>query len=191
MNNLDDLIKHYGDFEIKVQDLINKQFGHFCADCQDPCCRLDICEEAADSLFLQRIRAAHNQELHMTDHYGWLESTGCCLHAGRPPVCSEYLCDELLGNLPNPLERYIALTLSALMTHIGEHAVGELSLCDILHESDLDKVDPNAVLKRLRQADEAFNAILYYCEHGKINIDMRKALNVIYPIPRDAQGYCP
>ena len=190
MNNLDNLIKHYGDFEIKVQDLINQLFGHFCVACHDPCCRLDICEEAKDSLFLQRIRAAHNQEEHMADGYGWLEPTGCCLHTGRPPVCSEYLCDELLNNLPTPFERYIAITISSLITYVGEHAVGELHLCDILHETDMEKVDEKAVLQRLTEADKALNAICYYCEHGKVNVEMREALNQIVPLTREAAEFC-
>lgn len=190
MNNLDDLVKYYGEFEIKVQELINQQFGHFCAECQDPCCRLDICEEGADSLFLQRVRAAHQQEEHMTENLGWLEVTGCCLNAGRPPVCSEYLCDELLTHLPSPFERYIAIVLCKLMTYIGENAAGSLHLCEILHETDLEKVDPKAVLQRLDEADEAFNAVCYFCEHGKINVEMREALDLIVPIPSDAAGYC-
>jgi hypothetical protein len=190
MNNLDTLIKYYGEFEIKVQDLINELFGSFCVACHDPCCRLDICEEAKDSLFLQRIRAAHNQEEHMSDNYGWLEPTGCCLHTGRPPVCSEYLCDELLNNLPTPFERYIAIVLSALMTYVGEHAVGELHLCEILHESDLEKVNEKVVLKRLEAADKTFNAIRYFCEHGKVNAQMRDALSLILPIPEDAAAFC-
>lgn len=190
MNNLDSIIEYYGEFEIKVQKLIDQLFGSFCAECHDPCCRLDICEEGADSLFLQRVRAEHGQEEHMTDRLGWLEATGCCLTAGRPPVCSEYLCDEILAKLPTPFERYIALVLCKLITYIGENAVGELHLCEILHAADLEKVDPEAIRQRLAEADEAFNAVCYFCEHGKVNAAMRDALDLIFPIPPDAAEFC-
>jgi hypothetical protein len=191
MNDLKNLVKVYGDFEMKVQELINQFFGHFCTDCHDPCCRLDICEEAHDSLFLKQVRETFKQEQFMSDDYGWLENTGCCLKAGRAPVCSEYICDDILTNLPNPFEQYIAHVLCGLITYVGDQAAGDLNICEILHEKDFEKVDTKAFLQRLFDADEAFNAICFFSEHGKITPEMEGALAEILPIPPDAHEFCP
>ncbi len=185
MNNLDKFIEYYGEFEIKVQKLINQLFGQFCAECHDSCCRIDVCEEANDSLFLRRVREATKQELAMNETYGWLDISGCCLGAGRPPICSEYLCEDVYAELKTPIEKYIARVLCLLITFVGENAVGDLHLCEILHESDMEKVDPASLMNRLEIADEAFNAVCYYCEHGKLNEELRGALEEIMPFSEE------
>ena len=174
---------------MKVQELINQFFGHFCKDCHDPCCRLDICEEANDSLFLKLVRKTFEQDEFMSDDYGWLGTAGCCLTVGRAPVCSEYVCAEIIANLPNPFEQYVARVLCGLITYVGDNAADYLNICEILHEEDFEKVNTKAFLQRLFDADEAFNAICFFSEHGKINLEMKGALEEIIPMPADAQEF--
>ncbi|MCC7299484.1 MAG: hypothetical protein IT583_00185, partial [Verrucomicrobia bacterium] len=92
------LLGKYKELERDVQELVSAQCRDVCALCTACCCRADLCEEALESPFLH---AAHGRDELESDRYGFLTETGCSLEIGRPPVCYEFFCDELMAAQPD------------------------------------------------------------------------------------------
>ena len=66
----------------------------FCSKCKGECCDEVICRESLESPFLSIL--TQRQGIQYDKINGWLGSRGCRLAYGKPLVCHEYFCEQLL-----------------------------------------------------------------------------------------------
>lgn len=180
MQNIFKLLEPYADLESAVRQLMSQLFSEACGMCTACCCRADICEESAESAFLSLLlKRQEIREEAMDDRYGWLDLHGCSLEYGRPPVCYAYFCNELLDALPDDEARHVARTLGRLMNHIGQQALGEWHLVDIMNEDDLERIDPEGIARRIEEAGKACAVIEDYMQTGRLTASDRAVLDLI------------
>lgn len=178
MDTMKNTIIAYGELELDVQRKISGLLNEFCANCTECCCRVDICEEAEESLFLRMVRDEFEQEKHLSDQYGFLSETGCCLECGRPPVCYEFICDGIALSLDEP-SREALTALCKLIDYIGQRAAGQLHLAEILSENDLEKIDCHKVLGRIRKAETVLEHVEQFLETGTLSAETRRLFHQI------------
>jgi hypothetical protein len=177
MNTIEAILEPYAELEQDVRQLMVELFSETCGMCTARCCRADICEEVAQSAFLSML--LEKQDLasgDMDDRYGWLDTYGCSLEYGRPPVCYTYFCDELLARLPDDEARLTAQVLGRLMNHIGKDALGDWHLVEIINPDDLDKVQTDEVFQRLEEAQAAYGVVEEYLRSGRLTAADRETL---------------
>ncbi|MDZ8120335.1 hypothetical protein [Pontiella agarivorans] len=180
MLTLENLINEYAALETEIRKIMTHLFSGTCGLCTACCCRADICEEAVESAFLARLLKKQGLgEKDMDDRFGWLDLSGCSLDYGRPPVCYAYYCDELLARLPDDTHRYSAGVLGKLILHIGQQALGNRHLVEIMDPDDLEKINYDRVFQRLEEAQAAFEVIKAYLASGMLNKADREVLAVI------------
>ena len=156
MSDLDKIIKKYAAFEKKVMKQITRRLGKYCAECEGGCCTAAICRETIESPFLVRLRKTVQPDIRYQKKTGWLRRTGCALSAGRPPICHEFICDDIERSCSDAVERYVTKVLCRLITHIGKKVDGVLHLVEIDADGDLDDdVELKRFTARLREAEEA------------------------------------
>jgi hypothetical protein len=144
---------------------------------------VDICEEAIQSAFLSRLLKQQGLvRKDMDDRYGWLDQSGCSLEYGRPPICYAYFCDQLLARLPDDETRYVTRVLGRLMEYIGERALNDWHLVEIMDSVDLMKVDIETLSIRLEEAKRAYLIIEQFAASGRLGPADR---NVLASIPLD------
>jgi len=175
-NPLKNLIGEYVTLERSVQELVSAQCRKVCELCTACCCRADLCEEALESPFL---RAVHGRNQLESDRYGFLTETGCGLEIGRPPVCYEFFCDELMAAQPDALHREVLLVLGRLPTYAGEHAHGDAHLVEILQEDDLEHMAFHRLEKQFQNAHEALACIYAFYNEGALPEHSRRVLSRI------------
>lgn len=180
MRTIDQLIETYAELERRVRALMTQLFSGTCGMCTACCCRADICEEATESAFLSKLLEKQGlKKADMDDSYGWLDLHGCSLQYGRPPVCYEFYCDELLARLPDAETRYSAKVLGKLISHVGRDALGGWHLVEIMEDEDLEKIDHGSIHKKLEESSAAFEIIQEYVSTGRLTKSDREALDLI------------
>lgn len=157
--DLNQIIEEYAAFEAEVRQQVADICAPHCAMCERVCCRPEYCRENIDSLFLTRISSRAFQNTVFSAECGWLASTGCMLSTGRPPVCYQFNCKKIFESLPDDTRRYLLDVLSELIPHIGKRALGARHLVEIMHVSELERVDAIRIRKRLTEARNALGAI--------------------------------
>ncbi len=174
------IIWRYAALEREVQLLIESRCRSICANCLSACCcRADICEEAFDSAFLEKLHGEKKSTSRFSDRYGWLTERGCSLGLGRPPVCYEFFCDDVLSNLTSDTHRYVLTVLGKLVSHSGENALGTKHLIEIRDEEELEQVDFDQFLKQLNEAKSALEHIHYFYNNGELEHDGLEQLSKI------------
>lgn len=169
MISLESILDAYIALENSVRQLQTHLFSETCGLCTACCCRADICEETVQSAFLSLLLKRQERTAgEMDDRYGWLDLHGCSLDYGRPPVCYAFFCDELLARLPDDETRWVIRILGRLMDYVGEHAVNDWHLVEIMNLDDLELVDTDALSLRLEEAAAAFDVIEQYVETGRL-----------------------
>lgn len=182
MSQLKIFINQYAELEEIIRHLMLQLCSGTCEICTACCCRADICEEAVESAFLSLLLQKQGLSEHkMDEKYGWLDLHGCSLNYGRPPVCYAYYCDELLARLPDDETRLSSRILGNLIQHIGEKALGEWHLVEIMNPEDLEKLDYPILFQRLREAQAAFGVIesFFQSESGRLSRADREVLSAI------------
>lgn len=183
--NSSTLIWRYAALEREVQLLIESRCGFVCSNCLSACCcRTDLCEEAFDSAFLKKLHGHEKESLQFSERYGWLNERGCSLTLGRPPICYEFFCDEVLHALPGEIHRYVLTTLGQLVSHAGEKAFGQKHLIEIRCDEELDQVDFENFLHQLNEARSALEHIRFFYENGELEYDGLEQLSKIEMPPR-------
>lgn len=180
MNSIESIIHPYIELECAVRELMGQLVSHTCGMCTACCCRVDICEETLQSAFLALL--LKDQELgakDLDDRYGWLDQRGCSLDYGRPPICYAYFCDQLLARLPDDDARLATRVLGQLLHHVGRNALGEWHLVEIRNSDDLEKVDFDAILERMDEAQTALGAIEEWTETGRLGKTEHEILRMI------------
>ena len=169
MNTAEDLeriVDEYTEFEHRVRELMIAQAAPCCSVCPSCCCRFDICEETIDSAFLSLIRTREEPGESFSDSYGWLTPTGCLLKIGRPPVCYEFLCDDIMHSMPDDDARFALRTLGMLITYVGRKAIGTRHLVELLNPDDLLRLRYERFHARLATAQTALEDIEEYFSSG-------------------------
>lgn len=118
-----------------------------------------MCEESRDSAFLCAVIDITPPAEPFSDHYGWLTLHGCALKAGRPPVCYEFICDDVMYDLPDDAIRYTMRTLGKSLYYVGEQAWQGLHLVEITQDEQLCRVDCVRLQSRLKEAELAIQDI--------------------------------
>lgn len=173
---LEHLFEEYAELERGVQKLVSAQCSAVCELCTTCCCRADLCEEALESPFL---RALHGRDELESDRYGFLTETGCALETGRPPVCYEFFCDELLAAQPDDLHRDVLRILGRLPTYAGENAHGDAHLVEIMQKEELKQLAFQRLEKQMQNAREALECIQAFYNEGALPENSRRALSRI------------
>ncbi|WP_372846744.1 hypothetical protein [Pontiella sp.] len=180
METINDILNPYSELETDIRGLMTQLFSETCGLCTACCCRADICEEARDSAFLAKLLERQGlKAADMDERYGWLDLHGCSLEYGRPPICYEFFCDELLARLSDEEARLAARVLGKLMDHVGQRALGGWHLVEVMEDSDLAKVDLGGLEQRLEEARAAYDVIRHYLESGRLGAADRKILAAI------------
>ncbi|VGO14286.1 hypothetical protein PDESU_02845 [Pontiella desulfatans] len=180
MNSIDDLLQPYSELETAIRGLMAKLFSDTCGMCTACCCRADICEEATDSAFLLKLLERQGLKADaMDERFGWLDLHGCSLEYGRPPICYEFFCDELLARLPDEESRVSARVLGKLLDHVGQKALGGWHLVEVMEAEDLAKVDLGGVSRRLEEAMAAYEVIEHYAQSGRLSKADHEILDAI------------
>ena len=180
MNEFEDFMEAYAALERSVRELMGQLFSETCGLCTACCCRVDICEEAVQSAFLSRLLERQGLAAKdLDDRYGWLDQGGCSLEHGRPPICYTYFCDQLLARLPDDETRYVTRVLGRLMGYIGEHALNEWHLVEIMNSGDLMNVDFSALSIRLEQAQQTYLIIEQFAASRRLGSADRNVLDAI------------
>jgi hypothetical protein len=151
-SRLNDLLEEYAALEHGVHKLISENCIPICELCTTCCCRSDICEEAIESPFLRLLHKRSDLE---SMRYGFLTETGCILDIGRPPVCYEFFCDELLAAQPDSLLRI----LGRLPTYAGQNALGNTHLVEIMQEEKLEHLAFQHLEKQMKECFQALEII--------------------------------
>jgi hypothetical protein len=170
------LIEEYTELEREVQELVSAQCREGCELCTACCCRADLCEEALESPFLC---AVHGKDELDSDRYGFLTEIGCALKIGRPPVCYEFFCDELMAAQPDALHREVLLVLGRLPAYAGENAHGEEHLVEIMQEEELEHLAFQRLEKQMENSREALDCIRAFYNEGTLPENSRRALSRI------------
>jgi hypothetical protein len=175
-SRLKHLIAEYAELERGVQELVSVQCREVCGLCTSCCCRADLCEEALESPFLC---AVHGRDELESDRYGFLTETGCALEIGRPPICYEFFCNDLLAAQPDDLHRDVLRILGRLPAYAGENAHGEAHLVEIMQEDQLEQLAFHRLEKQMQNASEALDCIRAFYNEEVLPEHSRKALNKI------------
>ena len=158
----------YAELEQGVQELVTARCRAFCELCTSCCCRAEICEEAISSPFLRTI---HRREVLDSDGYGFLDTGGCSLQRGRPPICYEFFCDELMAAQEDDLNRDVLRALGRLLSLVGERALGSAHLVELADSEQLERVDFEKMEKRIRRALESLEVIREFYSTGRLDVN--------------------
>jgi hypothetical protein len=146
-------ILEYQDLEQKVRRLILRACEPFCSACSDCCCNKDYCSESLHSFWL---RMAWQLQGYAAAQYdgseGWLLSDGCRLISGRPPVCYEYLCDRILGEMSEGVYLDNLKAISALPAFAGKNALGNKHLVTLSSEQILERMNFKKLERQLAKS---------------------------------------
>jgi hypothetical protein len=189
MSELDDIIEKYLNFEKDVRVIMDSVCARHCSRCEKPCCNQDYCRETIESPFLSHILEKYPSSTTYDTESGWLTDTGCGLFIGRPPVCYEFLCQDILASQKSEFDRYVVKILSALMTHTGKNAAGGRHIVELLHEDDLHRMRLLRFEKKLQEAQAAFDVVAAYLGKKLFENHSFAILTKIIPIPGDDDDF--
>ena len=128
MDELEHILKAYAEFEAEVGAFSSELWSQWCSNCREVCCKPVYCRETLESPFLLLLSKNHSPEVFYSTRKAWLNEAGCKLSVGRPPVCYEFLCSNILEAQQPGMHRYAMIVLSKLMSHIGKRALGSRHL---------------------------------------------------------------
>jgi hypothetical protein len=179
MEDLDHIVKDYAAFEAEVRAYSSELWFQWCSNCRKVCCNAIYCRETLDSPFLQLLLKQQPQRFSASIQNGWLGEAGCQIPVGRPAVCYEFLCGDILEATQTRMQRYAMIVLSKLISHIGKRALGSRHLIELMNPAELKRVKYSRFKKRLSEARNAFEIVQLIFNGGKTGDD---ALNVLSKI---------
>ena len=95
-SGIDCLVKNYVVLEKEIQHRIRLISESYCKTCSTKCCKEVMCREAIESRFLRLI--GKQNPLEYDRRSGFLSPCGCRLKIGRPLVCYEFFCTQILND---------------------------------------------------------------------------------------------
>ena len=137
MDELEHILRDYAAFESEVRAFTSELWDQWCSNCREVCCKALYCRETFESPFLFLLLDKYSYQFHNNTQKAWLSEAGCRLSIGRPPVCYEFLCANILDAQQTGMHRYAMIVLSKLVSHIGKRALGPRHLIEIMDPADL------------------------------------------------------
>ena len=137
---MNELIKCYISLEKKIQKLIHQVTHPSCSICNGKCCKEEICKESLESTFLAIL--TKQQGIQFDSRSGWLGASGCRLAFGRPLVCYDFFCEDVLKNT-----LFKATGIQAIINDfitVGKNAYGSRHLICV---DNLDRMSSNKIEK--------------------------------------------
>ncbi len=179
MQELEQVLKDYAAFEAEVRVFSSGLWFQWCSNCRQVCCKSVYCRETIESPFLYLLLQKHSHHISFNTQKDWLSQTGCKLSVGRPPVCYEFLCGNILDGQQTGMQRYAMIILSKLISHIGKRALGPRHLIEVMDPDDLKKIRYSRFQKRLSEARNAFEAVQSIFRGDKLKDDALTVLSKI------------
>jgi hypothetical protein len=137
------------------------------------------CRETTESTFLFLLLKKYSHQLYNYTQKAWLSEAGCKLSVGRPPVCYEFLCSNILDAQRTGMQRYAMIVLSKLIPHIGKKALGSRHLIEVMDPADLKRIKYSRFQKRLSEARNAFDAVQLFFSGHELENDLLTVLSKI------------
>jgi hypothetical protein len=179
MDELEHILKAYAAFEAEVRVFSSELWFQWCSNCREVCCKAVYCRETFESPFLFLLLKKNSHQVSNSTQMDWLSETGCKLSVGRPPVCYEFLCSNILDARRPGMQRYAMIVLSKLISHIGKRALGSRHLIEVMDSADLKKVRYSRFEKRWAEARNAFEVVQLIFKGNKLENDALKVLSKI------------
>jgi len=187
MDELEHILREYAAFESEVRVFSSELWFQWCSNCRKICCQAAYCRETLESPFLFLLLKKYSRQVYNNTQKVWLGEAGCKLAVGRPPVCYEFLCANILEARQTGMHRYAMTILSKLICHIGKRALGSRHLIEVMDPDDLKKIRYSRFEKRLSEARNAFDVVQLLLKGHKLENDTMKVLSKIsrcqYPVP--------
>jgi len=139
-NSLSNLIHCYISLEKEILKRTNEISNTFCVKCPTKCCEEKICRESVESQFLSRLIKL--QQIEYDEKNGWMSPHGCRLDYGRPLVCYEFFCEQILAN--NNFKASNIQQAVKEFTSIGNRAYGNTHLICV---GNLSLISPKKIFK--------------------------------------------
>ena len=149
---LGELLDRYICLEKEIQKLIYPLSQLYCNKCFGKCCSEQICKESTESVFLSML--VKRQTIQYDNRNGWLGTSGCRLDYGRPLVCYEFYCEDIIESASfskTDIKKFINDFVS-----IGDNAHGKSHLICLY---DLDTLSP----KKTKNMSNKVNSLLIRC----------------------------
>jgi hypothetical protein len=179
MDELEHILREYAAFEDEVRRFSSELLLQWCSSCREVCCQAVYCRETLESPFLVLLLKKYSRQGYNNTQKVWLGEAGCKLAVGRPPVCYEFLCANILDARQPGMHRYAMTVLAKLISHIGKRALGSKHLIEVMDPADLKKIRYSRFEKRLSEARNAFEAVQLYFSGHKLENDDLKVLSKI------------
>ena len=179
MDRLEHILREYAAFESEVRVFSSQLWVQWCSNCREVCCKAVYCRETFESPFLFLLLNKYSHQHNNNTQKAWLSEAGCRLSVGRPPVCYEYLCANILDAQQTEVYRYAMIVLSKLVSHIGKRALGSRHLIEVMDPADLKKIRYSRFEKRLSEARNAFDVVQLFLSGHKLENDALKVLSKI------------
>lgn len=180
---LSKIIWRYAALEREVQTLISGRCSYACSICPSCCCRTDLCEETFHSAFLKALHGHAPDSTQFSDRYGWRTENGCSLSLGRPPVCYEFFCDDILNSQRSEAHRYVLKVLGKLLNYVGEQALGDRHLVEISDKQDLNRIPLDRFKEKVNEGRSALEHVRFFYDHGFFDADAMGQLGHIMEPP--------
>ena len=179
MDELEHILREYAAFESEVRVFSSALWFQRCTNCREVCCKAVYCREAFESPFLCLLLKKHSHQDSNSTQKDWLSEAGCKLSVGRPPVCYEFLCANILDAQQTGMHRYAMIVLSKLISHVGKRALGSRHLIEVMDPADLKKIKYSRFKKRLSEARNAFDVVQFFFSGDRLENDALKVLSKI------------
>ncbi len=179
MDKFEHILREYAAFESEVSGFSSELWFQWCSNCREVCCKELYCRETFESPFLFILLNKYSHQLFNNTQESWLSEAGCRLSIGRPPVCYEFLCANILDAQQTGIHRYAMIVLSKLVSHIGKKALGSRHLIEVMDPDDLKKIRYSRFEKRLSEARNAFDVVQLFLSGDKLENDALKVLSKI------------
>jgi len=176
MDRLEHILREYAAFESEVRVFSSELWFQSCSNCREVCCKAVYCRETFESPFLFLLLKKYSHQVYNNTQKAWLGEAGCKLSVGRPPVCYEFLCSNILDAQRTGMHRYAMIVLSKLISHIGKRALGSRHLIEIMNPADLKKVRYLRFEKRLSEARNAFEVVQLFFRGHELEDNALKVL---------------
>jgi hypothetical protein len=166
-------LDEYVALERRVRPVASGRCAETCAACRTPCCRAAYCEEAWEAPWLRAATSRPGAVRRVASALaieGHLARDGCRLRFGRPPVCYEYACHDVIRTLATEEEKYLFRAVSHLMTFAGEEALPGTHLVEVTDLSRLGAPETARLRKRIALAGRVLDAalrLLAACDAGR------------------------
>ena len=179
------MIDRYGQLEQRVRTQMEQRCRASCSRCRRVCCRAHFCSETRESAFLNRVAGRFSPNAKFDPRYGWLSPAGCTLVAGRPPVCYEFLCNEIPDAVSMDIyRRHAMLALSMLITHVGRRIFGGRHLVEATRDADLSRIHLQRFMVRMDEVEAALADVVAVLDGMQPDGAAARTLSRILPPPR-------